>query len=189
MPDIGLFELLLIGIIALIVVGPEDLPKMFAAAGRWTGRVKAMAREFQRSMNEAAGESGYSDVKRDFDQVRKYTNPRKAAREAVDDLTGPLREIERDLDPDSETGKLAARRKSAQPAARARADKLAADRAAARAAETPAPPTETTPGNASRHGHTGRAARPVGGTRNRDRHATGRDRDCGPDRRTPGGGG
>lgn len=64
--DIGWTELLLIGIVALIVVGPKDLPVMFHTLGRFTAKAKGMAREFQNAMNDAAKDSGMSDVGKDL---------------------------------------------------------------------------------------------------------------------------
>ena len=55
--DFGWLELLVIGITALIVVGPKELPQLFRTVGRFFGKVKAMAREFSQSMEEAASES------------------------------------------------------------------------------------------------------------------------------------
>jgi len=60
--DIGFMELLVIGIVALIVVGPKDLPGMFRTLGRFTAKARGMAREFQRAMNDAADESGMKDA-------------------------------------------------------------------------------------------------------------------------------
>jgi sec-independent protein translocase protein TatB len=60
--DIGWSELLLIGIVALIVVGPKELPGLFRTVGQFTGRARAMAREFQRSLEQAADESGLSEA-------------------------------------------------------------------------------------------------------------------------------
>ena len=45
--DIGWTELMVVGIVALIVVGPKDLPGMFRTLGRFTGKAKGMARDFQ----------------------------------------------------------------------------------------------------------------------------------------------
>jgi len=66
MLDIGWSELLLIGIVALIVVGPKDLPKMFRTFGQFVGKARGMAREFQRAMEQAADESGVKDMARDL---------------------------------------------------------------------------------------------------------------------------
>lgn len=60
--DIGWAELLLIGIVALIIIGPEDLPQMFRQVGRFTAKMRAMSRDFSRAMDQAARESGVKDV-------------------------------------------------------------------------------------------------------------------------------
>ncbi len=60
--DIGWMELLLIGVVALIVVGPKELPVLFRTVGRYMGKARGMAREFQRSMEQAADESGLREA-------------------------------------------------------------------------------------------------------------------------------
>ena len=64
--DLGMMELLLIGVVALIVVGPKDLPVMFREVGRFMGRMRGMARDFQRAMNEAADDTGMKGLDRDI---------------------------------------------------------------------------------------------------------------------------
>ena len=54
--DIGWGELFLIGVVALIVVGPKELPGLFRTVGNFTGKARGMAREFQRSLEQAANE-------------------------------------------------------------------------------------------------------------------------------------
>lgn len=89
MLDLGWTELLLIGIVALIVVGPKDLPGMFQAVGKFVGKARGMAREFSRAMNDAADQSGVGDIK---DTFKKASNPMSGAmdevRKATDDFTG-----------------------------------------------------------------------------------------------------
>ena len=67
--DLGWLELLVIGITALIVVGPKELPQLFRTVGRFFGKVKAMAREFSQSMEEAANESGLKDATKTLNSI------------------------------------------------------------------------------------------------------------------------
>lgn len=60
--DLGWTELMVIGVVALIVVGPKDLPVLFRNVGRFVGKAKGMAREFSRAMNDAADETGVNDI-------------------------------------------------------------------------------------------------------------------------------
>ena len=73
MLDLGWSELLIIGVVALIVVGPKDLPRMLRTLGQYAGRARGIAREFQRSMDEAARQADIDelkDVKKSLDDQR-----------------------------------------------------------------------------------------------------------------------
>lgn len=61
--DIGWAELMVIGSLALIVVGPRDLPKLLRSFGQYVGQARNMAREFQRSMEDAARDADISQMK------------------------------------------------------------------------------------------------------------------------------
>jgi sec-independent protein translocase protein TatB len=78
--DLSWSELLIVGIVALIVIGPKDLPGMFRELGRFTAKVRSMGREFSRAMEQAAKESGVKDVAED---LRKVTNPKAMGLDAV----------------------------------------------------------------------------------------------------------
>lgn len=71
--DFGLSmgELMVIAMIALIVVGPKDLPKMLRTIGRFVTKLRGMAGEFQRHLDSAIREAGIEDVKK---EVRNMTN-------------------------------------------------------------------------------------------------------------------
>ncbi|MEO9653218.1 MAG: Sec-independent protein translocase protein TatB [Roseobacter sp.] len=99
--DLGWTEMLVIGIVALIVIGPKDLPVMFRTVGQFVGKAKGMAREFSRAMNDAADDTGVKDIAKG---LKAATNPVNTAMEGVKSAATDLSKF----DPDSETGKLAA---------------------------------------------------------------------------------
>ncbi|WP_374431259.1 Sec-independent protein translocase protein TatB [Tabrizicola sp.] len=70
--DFSWSEMLLVGIVALIVIGPKDLPGMFRELGRFTAKIRSMGREFSRAMEQAAKESGVKDA---ADGLRAVSNP------------------------------------------------------------------------------------------------------------------
>ena len=72
--DIGWSELLVIGIVALIVIGPKDLPRMFNTLGRFMAKARAMGRDFQRAMDEAARESGVKEASADMKAMMSKKN-------------------------------------------------------------------------------------------------------------------
>jgi sec-independent protein translocase protein TatB len=80
--DIGWGEFFLIGMVALIVVGPKELPGLFRTVGQWTGKARAMAREFQRSLEQAANESGMNEVSQSLRSLDtgSFRSPGQAAR-------------------------------------------------------------------------------------------------------------
>lgn len=117
MLDIGWTELLIIGVVALVVVGPKDLPKMFRALGEFTGKARAMAREFQRAMESAADEAGVKDVARDLRDTASGRKLREAS--GLDEMERDFRDIERDLRFDEKGGKPAGGKAGTRPAAAA----------------------------------------------------------------------
>ena len=69
---IGSTELLVIAMIALIVVGPKDLPKLLKTIGKYVGKIKSMASEFQSHVEEAVRETGVDDLKKEFDDAGAF---------------------------------------------------------------------------------------------------------------------
>ncbi len=132
--DLGWTELLVIGIVALIVVGPKDLPVLFRNVGRFVGKARGMAREFSTAMNEAADEAGVNEIKKGLNAA---TNP---VGSAMDGINEAARDVAKSLeptkfDPDSETGKLAAERAEQAKKIQATTARAAAERKAKEAAD------------------------------------------------------
>jgi sec-independent protein translocase protein TatB len=68
--DIGWSELVVIGVVALIVIGPKELPGVLRTIGQWMGKVRRMASEFQGQFNEAMREAEMADLKKSFDDIK-----------------------------------------------------------------------------------------------------------------------
>ena len=67
--DIGWSELVVIGVVALIAIGPKELPGVLRMVGQWIGKARRMAAEFQGQFNEAMREAEMADIKKSFDDA------------------------------------------------------------------------------------------------------------------------
>lgn len=82
-PDIGWSEMLVIASLAIIVIGPKDLPKVMRTLGQWMGKARAMAREFQKSFDDLARETELDELRAQVEALRK-ADPMQAAKKALD---------------------------------------------------------------------------------------------------------
>ncbi|WP_298363346.1 Sec-independent protein translocase protein TatB [uncultured Bradyrhizobium sp.] len=69
--DIGWSELVVIAVVALIAIGPKELPGVLRMVGQWMGKARKMASEFQGQFQEAMREAEMADLKKSFDEVRE----------------------------------------------------------------------------------------------------------------------
>ena len=69
--DIGWSEFLVIAVVALIAIGPKELPGVLRTVGQWMGKARKMAAEFQGQFQEAMREAEMADLKKSFDEVRE----------------------------------------------------------------------------------------------------------------------
>ena len=133
MGGIGGMELLIVGLVALIVVGPKDLPGMFRTFGQFTGKAKRMAREFSSAMEAAADDAGVSDV---TNTLKAAANPVKTATKAATDA------VNKTIDPDkfpegSATKELSKDRADAAEKIKAQYAKVAKEKEASAAEAKP----------------------------------------------------
>ncbi len=68
--DIGWSELVVIAVVALIAIGPKELPGVLRMVGQWMGKARKMASEFQGQFQEAMREAEMADLKKSFDEVK-----------------------------------------------------------------------------------------------------------------------
>ena len=89
LPQFGLSEFLLIGIIALIVVGPKDLPLMMRRIGQWVGQAKRMANEFRGAFDDIARQAELDELRQEIEALKKNNQ----LEQAVTDLQDGERDI------------------------------------------------------------------------------------------------
>jgi len=75
--DIGWTELVVIAIIAIIVIGPKDLPAVLRTAGRWARKARSLAREFQSGVDDIMRESEVEELRREINAAARTIPPEK----------------------------------------------------------------------------------------------------------------
>ncbi len=70
--DIGWPELMLIGIVALVVIGPKDLPRALRVAGFWVRKARTLSREFQSSIDQMIREAELEEVRQDLKKATEF---------------------------------------------------------------------------------------------------------------------
>jgi len=95
--DISWSEFLLIGVVALIVIGPKELPTVMRTMGQWTRKIRSMAADFQNQFHEAMREAEMADLKKQVDDIAqdiKDYDPLKGVRTDVEAIG---KDLNRDL--------------------------------------------------------------------------------------------
>lgn len=146
--DIGWSEMMMIGVMAVIVIGPKDLPKALKTVGKWVRRARELAREFQSGVDDMVREADLEEAR---EAIRNTTSIDKKIKETVDptgEMTKAMRDhgedIRRDLERDEAKAAEAAKATEKETeAVTAKADPTA-DVAPAKADDTK--PKTGTPG-------------------------------------------
>ena len=99
--DITSSKLLILGIVALLVIGPKDLPALLRTIGKYVGIIKRQAAEFRAQFDEAMRESEFADLKRDVESLgREAEQTMRAAEQSVTkDLAEAQESVNTALDP------------------------------------------------------------------------------------------
>lgn len=97
-PGVGGFEILVIGLVALLVVGPKDLPMLMRKVGQFVGKARAMANEFRASFDEMARQSELDDLRKEVEALRSGQGLHALGAEADEAFKDIRKELEAPLD-------------------------------------------------------------------------------------------
>jgi sec-independent protein translocase protein TatB len=136
--DFAWSEIAVIAVVALVVIGPKDLPKALRTLGTWVGRARTIAREFQNSLDQMIREAELEEVRKQVETVTKLD-----VAHAIENTIDPGGELKRDLAEPLLT--------EAAPAA-SEAKALPAEEPAAMPEEPAAPTTAVEPAKSASHG-------------------------------------
>jgi sec-independent protein translocase protein TatB len=92
--DISWTEFLLIGVVALIVIGPKELPAVMRSLGQWTRKIRSMAADFQNQFHEAMREAEMADLKKQVDDMASSVK----SYDPLKDVRADVEAIGKDLD-------------------------------------------------------------------------------------------
>lgn len=90
LPSLGFNEIVILGILALVVVGPKDLPLLFRKLGKWTAKLRGMAQEFRTGFDELARQAELDELKKEVEALRRTTS----LQEIRSEITKPLPTLE-----------------------------------------------------------------------------------------------
>lgn len=146
--DIGWSEIAVIAVVALIAIGPKELPGVLRMVGQWMGKARKMAAEFQGQFQEAMREAEMADLKKSFDEVKEAASGFAGGNIMTSlqkDVTSALRidDPDKPMDPQVATSNETTAALTSEPAP-SHSDALATS-SDALATSSDAPATPTTP--------------------------------------------
>ena len=96
---LGMTEMIVIGGIALLVVGPKDLPKVFKGIAAVMKQIRKLTREFQGAVNDMIRESDLDDLRKEAQDLRASIDPTSEIREAMQEVEDDVRETSKSVNP------------------------------------------------------------------------------------------
>ena len=72
MLDIGWSEMLMIAAVAIIVIGPKEIPRTLGTIGRWVGKARSLTREFQSNVDDMIAQSEITELKKSADPIGDF---------------------------------------------------------------------------------------------------------------------
>ena len=114
--DISWTEFLLIGVVALIFIGPKELPAVLRTLGQWTRRIRSMAADFQNQFQEAMREAEMADLKKQVDDIAHDIKSYDPLKDVRADVEAAGKDIQSSLEKPAESVAGAATTQSETPA-------------------------------------------------------------------------
>jgi sec-independent protein translocase protein TatB len=99
MPGIGFFEMVLLVVVAIVVIGPKELPLMMRKFGRFTGKMRAMAFEFKQGFDELGRQAELEELRKEVADLRKHTGIDDIQKDLEDDRINLEKDVSSAMEP------------------------------------------------------------------------------------------
>jgi sec-independent protein translocase protein TatB len=99
MPGIGFAETILLVLVAVVVIGPKDLPLMMRKFGRFTGKMRALAFEFKQGFDELGRQAELEELRKEVEDLKKHTGMEDIQREFEQDRINMEKDVDSALAP------------------------------------------------------------------------------------------
>lgn len=99
MPGIGFAEMVLLALVAIVVIGPKDLPLMMRKFGRFTGKMRAMAFEFKQGIDELGRQAEFDELRKEVADLKKHTGMEDLQKEFEQDQINMQKDVDSALAP------------------------------------------------------------------------------------------
>jgi sec-independent protein translocase protein TatB len=99
MPGIGFAEMVLLVLVAIVVIGPKDLPLMMRKFGRFTGKMRALAFEFQQGIDELGRQAELEELRKEVQDLKKHTGIDDLQKEMEQDRIALERDVAKTMAP------------------------------------------------------------------------------------------
>jgi sec-independent protein translocase protein TatB len=100
-PDLSWSHMLIVLVVALVVVGPKDLPKLMRRMGQWTAKARGMADQFRRSFDEMARQTELDELRKELDELRNARPLADVEQTLMEPLSGPAVSFEPEAKPET----------------------------------------------------------------------------------------
>jgi sec-independent protein translocase protein TatB len=111
--EIGWTEMAVVALIALVVIGPKDLPGAMRTVGHWVRKIRLVARDFQSNLDDMIRESELDEARKAVETTKAIRNPAKALKDSIDP-EGELEKEAKDLEKDAAETKAEANRPASE---------------------------------------------------------------------------
>jgi sec-independent protein translocase protein TatB len=115
MPGIGFAETILLVLVAVVVIGPKDLPLMMRKFGRFTGKMRALAFEFKQGFDELGRQAELEELRKEVEDLKKHTGMEDIQREFEQDRINLQKDVDSAMAPVGTPPQLAAVANGAAP--------------------------------------------------------------------------